>query len=1496
MIRNSAISLFLIAIASAAHAQEGPVWEAWADELLEEYGELGRFTYGSSWWQEHHADQRTGLLLHFGRPQPYKLADLAKERKAQRAEEGELEALIAKIAVRASGSGKDTIVGELTREMKAEAQEDIDKLMQDLKGVLLLDPVDEPRVPNEQFLDYSYYRRVYSVDGVPGVSIDPDGRFGSAIRFDGTGPGFLILQNDDVLSQKVHWGSDYNMAELSVKVPAYPEKNACIFSAGGGEGRLMLRPDGHLDFVRENPLGRPQKGWFKTWSTDTAFESIHDLDLTLVSEEPVPVNEWFHLAVWRSETLVTNMHTLHIVINGRDVATTVGTPMDRYNPFIGRYGKVKLGNKFRIGNDETGEHPFTGMIDELRLPKGRRVIGDTPQRMINPPVESYEWRDAAAQRPLDFGRPYFYQNGHQWMLDFDRGLTTTVFDGPDFSATLTDPLPEKEFPRLLTEGVRGKALIVDPQISHVRIPVDGKLSMDQGSLEFWLQPLNWDNASGRPKSLPTFTIHMMRIYCETPDGEMLVFPIRGLPNRGGGSEFVFRPGKWTFFCMTWDHPEPGVETRSDRVVSRFSYRLYKDPSGPRDKARELWSVEETSGSKWLPCYAYDLKPLYIEFGVRKPAVGADERRPIIAVDEVVAHDYALSPIEVFQASKRVKGRLERFKALDLDVGYKYGLGELTGSLTTLFPAPVGAKSATITVLNEDGSVFAEPVESELEFDEEGAQGTAEFLFCTGRSIPTTPLTFRIQVRNEQGEVVADDRNTTWQFKPEEWRGNDLGVPRTTPPPWTPINVEGRTLSTLMTQYELGPNGLPAAIVAKGENVLAGPIRLLEDGKPMKAAGLAVGDSEDVQANWSVQFQGETCTVTLNGRIEFDGLTRYELDIEPTTDNGEVAPIRFEIPMKHEHSTHRLFQQARANDLSADGANIPDVYTSRGQRLNHQKRRYKRTPRHRRGEPPTEENFRTWDFWTIMDLCSRDRGLYWFADNAAGWGQSDRLTAQEFRREDDEHLMVLHLVPERMKYTHERPVVFGLIPHPAKPLPADYRYFEKAPSPQDPDIARVYGATFVPLPEQPRNGGSALTMNVYPKNGSWEDASEAKVYMRMMMPNYKTMYLSLAWLSCRAGQYDNWRWRNGNNSKVSLCDSFIEYLSWEMDGWLQRDYYNAIYLDECYAWPVNGPNAVRAGMALEMPDGTVQPGMRLWGFRELMKRWYTLFVKYDHRPMIVAHHSRNWMYPGMVFSATNLDGEGTPQVTRHTRRDFMDKLDFPRFEVVNNPWLWGTVPFYMPAIWENGFDHRGEGTHPPWTWRIARSAIALFAHLENSTVFEVEGGRFFSAYQQVLGEWGTRKADVEFVPWYRDDTGVSTPEPETDALVSFYKDQGRILLIVTNRRKEERDIPIRLDFAKLGLPDTPTVEHLKRRYERPEGIDPWDVNRENPRAAKTDDPLEDEMDLAAFGGSITLEDPEKIAARKEKERREAHRIKLKGNQLIVPVRGHDFRLVSLDPTP
>ena len=137
---------------------------------------------------------------------------------------------------------------------------------------------------------------------------------------------------------------------------------------------------------------------------------------------------------------------------------------------------------------------------------------------------------------------------------------------------------------------------------------------------------------------------------------------------------------------------------------------------------------------------------------------------------------------------------------------------------------------------------------------------------------------------------------------------------------------------------------------------------------------------------------------------------------------------------------------------------------------------------------------------------------------------------------------------------------------------------------------------------------------------------------------RTMYLSRAWLSCRAGAYDNWEWRSGPMHAASLTPSFVNYLCWEMNEWIGRGIFQAIYLDECYETPEQN---VEAGQAVLLPDGSVQPGVTNFQFRELMKRWRNIFHAQGKEPIVLGHHTYSWQYHGLVYCDGTLTARTGP---------------------------------------------------------------------------------------------------------------------------------------------------------------------------------------------------------------------------------------------------------------
>jgi len=388
-----------------------------------------------------------------------------------------------------------------------------------------------------------------------------------------------------------------------------------------------------------------------------------------------------------------------------------------------------------------------------------------------------------------------------------------------------------------------------------------------------------------------------------------------------------------------------------------------------------------------------------------------------------------------------------------------------------------------------------------------------------------------------------------------------------------------------------------------------------------------------------------------------------------------------------------------------------------------------------------------------------------------------------------------------------------------------------------------------------------------------------------------MYLSKAYFSCRAGAYDNWEWRSGEGTTVSLTPSFVNYLCWEMDEWIKRGIWEGIYLDECYEHPARN---LEAGFSVRLPDGTEQPGVSNFQFRELMKRWRNLFTAHGKEPLLLSHLTYSWQYQGVVFCDAYLDGENRPIVSLNSR-DWIDSTSKSQFEVVQNSRLWGVASFYMPFIAEGGFDDKTKSQYPRWQWRMARQAQSEFAHYETATVYEGQGSQVYKAYWAALLNWGGGDAaKASFHPYWDNAQYVQVAGQGGDTLVSLYRQPGKVLLVASNRRKETQTVRITLDAAALGLKAGFGVRDLDGTFKPPEGND--FVPGEDKVAATT--ALDDSL-ATGIKGTGSGDKPQDVdallttPAQRQAAEEKALNPVLEGNVLVLPVRGRDFRVVALE---
>lgn len=1417
-----------------------PALPAWARKQRPNYH------YGEAWWEEYESDENTSLLLHFGKP-------LRSARKV----------LATKVAAKRQEEKIDKELGDLDE--INDLEDDGMPMDAELPKTLSIEemkqaPVDDSNVPPGVILDYGPQRRKLKVSA--GMELVPEGYYGAGLRFAGKGA---------LKAFELPMG-DRGSVEAWIRVPAYPQETATIWSLNNDECQLLLHPDGKLECRLKKPHGVP----YEELSPEAVAEILAQ-DATVISPEPVPLGTWTHVMVYNKVHIVQGTPgppwEAVLKVNGFDVASYMSRRGNNYRWLGWRMANLVLGNNF------AGTAGFTGTVDEVRLSLKNRAIYERPV---------LSWRDPALQRPVHFNKPYFRQDGTVFHASLDCGKELDL-DTAEVGGIAID-LKGQGTAGMHVPGIRGHGWVLDPRISLPRFSLKGMSALN-GALEFWLRPVNWDDVTGYWHHTPPrqpMALSVARFYGrDKRDKEIKLFMNATVPrcHNRERSRWPVDPGHWMHMVVGWH----------DRWLKGGD--LFAD--GKR-RAR-VWRAAED--------VIRNIEPLYVEFGISDDVKVKRGEKPLMELDEVVGYDYNLPRDEIAQARQRWQGPLEAIRLYQDRFEFKWSIQRLDYTLTPLLPEGVEAAAASVALLDRQGGdkVVLGPFTMERRVDAKTQAVRFHALMNDGETLPYGAYRFAFQVKDPAGKNVLD-QGRDWDYEEEPWRHNTDGILDKPMPPWTPIEVSGTRLATRMSAYTLGEGGLPTQIRADGHDLLAGPIQLLEQGKAMAAGPLRRGAATSTEATWSSTFAGSSCRVEMDCHAEYDGMVKVSLRIKP---KGTVQPLQFVIPLKAERARRFLYYPMGARGVrtgvvpETDRTFLASRYDpAPGELWREYRKARQKNPKLRWSEffAPRRQTLERYNFYGHFDLHDLNRGLWWFCDNAAGWHQSKTVSAIEMERQGDTVKVVLNLIAEPVDYESERPIVFALLPHPARPMVEASRLFNRVSPKVNSWASNIYDC-FAAWPKSPRYGGASLNMKLYPavdpeqpeEGPSWEYAESCIPAMKSNRPHgTRTLYLSKMWFSCRAGAYDNWEWRSGKSGGVSLTPSFVNYLCWEMNEWIGRGIWDAVYLDECYEQPATN---LLAGFSVKLPDGSEQPGVTNFQFRELMKRWRGIFVAHGVKPCLMGHHTYSWQYHGLVWTDSVLDGENKPIVSLRSR-DWIDSCSKPFFETVQNGRLWGLSTFYMPFIAEGGFHDKDISQFPKWQWRMARQAQSMFAHYETATVYEGQGAFVYHDYWKHFLAWGGGSHETTTFHPYWDNADLLTVAGQGgDTLVSCYTQQGgKVWLVASNRRKEAHTATVELDLKALGLGASPRVKAADGTFDPPPGDDFLDAKARQEQAAAVlaeaeydpSEGLNDDDDELA-GLEDELADPGELQAKAQA----AWKIALKGNVLTVPIRPRDYRVVVLE---
>jgi len=1137
----------------------------------------------------------------------------------------------------------------------------------------------------------------------------------------------------------------------------------------------------------------------------------------------LPDDRWRHMAVVFEQQRET-AH-VHLTIDGAPLAGDVDLTAERKLRFW-------LARGLLLGGAGNGAG-LVGTIDAVRLRHDRRRFYELE--------DETQW-DPEVERELRAGSPWFMRPLEPILeMTFDQGLD------PDTPAG--DLVEIKPLPRMFAPGVRGRAIRLN-QIGDTGLVISDNRIMPtgEGTIEFWMRPLGWDNdyvGEYRGSDVPR-----MLLMWYGPTGQPRYRSVRGfhvMQGRAGkdsAQPYVpIHPGGWIHVVHTWGGRDAGTYLNGRPQPLRQV--LVGSDAALRKTFAEAVESGRTSG------FSLTIAP-------------SDT-----LLDELRIYDRPMTAHEIRNSHARyfddAESRLEPVPEIDPQFAYWFYEKRLTLSVACRGVDGQRPVTLRVAVLDaETGEAIAEMDAIELDTHLGGSASLPVELGFGEHPV-------RIESVTAEGEVVHRLETTYVREKPVWWR-NQLGVSDQVPPPWTSIEVNARTLKVWDRRITVGEGGLPDQIHGAAADFFAAPPRIHGevDGKAvdLKPVAVSIEDASDTEVRWTGVLEDGPIRAKLTGRLEYDGLMEFRVALEPTGDDAiEAAELFVDFALRGETASQLIVNGGARNfRRSYDVRMIPQgdgrVWDSRT------------------SKPTMLKAVAKGHFCPVIWIGGDDRGLCFFGENDRGWTPRDDRASQEIHREGDRVIYRMNVITEPVTIDEPRAFSFVLIPTPTKPLPEDWRSFNRG-RPGEPlsqyDVIDVFmGMAMTDPADQP---GSGISFELEPH--SWQDAAiiRDRLIEKFGPENPVFKYVDASWPSLGPSM-DDYRRSLWSGGRMAYPQEVIDYYVWAMNEWLKRDLIEGMYIDDVSM----GHTRATYTTAYRLPDGTIQPGFSSMGLREVFKRLWVIFHQQGKRPHIVSHMTWAFDFPALSFNMGALNGEDRV-IPPGADPDFIHRWRRDEMRVMGNTAKFGWVGFWIPEIKTDGF---GPKALQAWLHRQGRAMHGMIMQYDYWYLFTYPHGRLIS---DALLNFGIDQPGVEFLPYWELEKGAVEVTGE-NAQAVVYRRGKTALLMVTNFGEQGRRATITVDPTTLfGSDGRVTFEDVDPALMPPEARTASRAEIREAEKSLLDRPGLEDDDLGLLGedGSLELDDPD--AARKKK-----YQVETEAHSANVFIRPHDYRLLRVQLRP
>lgn len=255
----------------------------------------------------------------------------------------------------------------------------------------------------------------------------------------------------------------------------------------------------------------------------------------------------------------------------------------------------------------------------------------------------------------------------------------------------------------------------------------------------------------------------------------------------------------------------------------------------------------------------------------------------------------------------------------------------------------------------------------------------------------------------------------------EWFGHDIGKSPVICPPFRPLErLDARSVRLWERVYRMGGWGLPDSVEARGTEVLSGPVSL--DLRVAESAAWQAPGSESLEQRsfsaretaWRAVQERDGLHVTIDTKLAYDGMLRYDLTLEPVSGSVKVDRLVLRMPMRRECSKyfghHATGTRLDSHKMECKGGKVERWFSEYGKAM---------------------------PFTFAFMLCGEDRGVQWFCPSDRNWSNRDDSRKIALARDADGNIsLVVSMIDRPKTVDHKTAFSFGLIVTPVRPVDVD----------------------------------------------------------------------------------------------------------------------------------------------------------------------------------------------------------------------------------------------------------------------------------------------------------------------------------------------------------------------------------------------------------------------------------------------------------------------------